>query len=433
MAKIKKTSFTIFVFFAVLLGTQTQLLAQSDPTSHYVLPGDSWRALALRYGSTVEALQAANPHPNRFREPVIGRSISIPDGTLPKTTGRLIADDRSIFQLSADGGIPAWQLALLNDMNHPAHIQPARSIFVPGAETVKEYPAGFADLELSHIPGRTGEGMGFRGKAQANLLGGSSAIGSEGGNLYLSSTTQNGIGLLATGAFFWEGSPHLDIVTEIKSARAECQHLAAPECTRTMLWSQPLQFQKKLWTFNSITLTGAAAQIDAESIAAERARLFELWEIQSAAYLPSGQFDEPVTGYLYHSSFYGARRSYNGGPYSSYHEGLDFAAYRGTKVYAPAAGVIVLAETLYVRGGAVIIDHGLGVYTGFYHLDSVDVAVGSTIQQGDLVGTVGSTGLSTGPHLHWDLLVNGVWVDPFVWREDGIDCWLAETVHGVCE
>ena len=102
-------------------------------------------------------------------------------------------------------------------------------------------------------------------------------------------------------------------------------------------------------------------------------------------------------------------------------------------MYAPAAGVIALAETLYVRGGAVIIDHGLGVYTGFYHLDSVDIAAGKTIQQGELVGTVGSTGLSTGPHLHWDLLMNGVWVDPFAWREFGFGCWLAESMANSCE
>lgn len=433
MLKIQKISLTIFIFLIFLLGLQTPLFAQSDPISHYVLPGDSWFALALRYGATVEALQAANPHPNRFREPVIGRMIIIPDSMLPETTGRLIVDDRSLFQLSAESGVPAWQLALLNGMNHPAGIQPAHPIFVLGPEILREYPAGFNDLDFTHIPGRTGEGMGFRGKIDHSLVRGSSAIGSEEGSLHLSAVTQNGVGLLATGAFFWEGAPHLDILTEVQSAKAVCQQSTAPECVQTGFWSQPIQFEKKQWTFNNITLTGAAAEIDAESIAAERARLFELWKLQSADYLPSGRFNEPVTGYLYHSSFFGARRSYNGGPYSSYHEGLDFAAYRGTKVYAPAAGVVALAETLYVRGGAVIIDHGLGVYTGVYHLDSVDVAIGSSVVQGEQVGTVGSTGLSTGPHLHWDLLVNGIWVDPFAWREAGLDCWLAEAMTNSCE
>ncbi|MFK7805733.1 MAG: peptidoglycan DD-metalloendopeptidase family protein [Anaerolineae bacterium] len=407
--------------------------AQAEPISHAVLPGDSWLALALRYNTSIEALQDANPHPNRFREPVIGRTIAIPAPILPESTGQLITDDRSIFQLSADSGLTAWQLTLLNDMLHPAGIQPERAIFVPSPDIVREYPAGFTGFELSHIPAKTGEGMGFRGKATSTLIGGSSAIGTENGNLHVASATQNGLGLLATGAFFWEGAPHLDIVTTLRSEKAACRGSTEPDCEHVYLWSQPIQFGQKQWTFNNITLTGAAAQIDSDSIAAERARLFELWEQQSTDYLPTGVFEEPVSGYLYYSSFYGARRSYNGGPYSSYHEGLDFAAYRGTNVYASADGTVALAETLYVRGGAVIIDHGLGVYTGVYHMDSVEVTVGSAVKKGDLLGTVGSTGLSTGPHLHWDLLVNGIWVDPFEWRASNLDCWLSEAVGRPCE
>lgn len=432
MVQIRKFSLPILLFSIILLALSSPLEAQTGPISHTALPGDSWQALARRYGVTVEALQAANPHPNRFREPVIGRTIAVPDAVLPETTGRLLVDDRSLFQLSADSGVPAWHLALLNDMSHPAHIRPDGGLFLPGPDTLRQYPAGFEGLELSHPLGRTGEAIGFRGQVNEHLLGGHSAIGSASGNLHLSATTQNGVGLLATGAFFWEGAPHLDIVTQVRSAKAGCQASVEPECVRTVLWSQPLQFEKKAWTYNNITLTGTAAAIDADSIAAERARLFEIWKIESADYLPSGRFAEPVSGYLYHSSFYGARRSYNGGPYATYHEGLDFAAYRGTKVYAPAAGIVVVAETLYVRGGAVIIDHGWGVYTGFYHLDSVEVTAGSTVQQGELLGTVGITGLSTGPHLHWDLLVNGIWVDPFFWRESGTDCWLAEAVSNTC-
>ena len=74
--------------------------------------------------------------------------------------------------------------------------------------------------------------------------------------------------------------------------------------------------------------------------------------------------------------YYGARRSYNGGPYNTSHEGTDFAAYGGTAVTAPAAGTIVLAEPLAARGGAVIIDHGLGVYSGYYHLSTVGAEAG---------------------------------------------------------
>ncbi|MFT5196016.1 MAG: murein DD-endopeptidase MepM/ murein hydrolase activator NlpD, partial [Candidatus Promineifilaceae bacterium] len=330
MTKTKQFSLIFLLCLTSIFLFSPIALAQTESQLHQVLPGDTWHALALRYGTTVDALQTMNPHPNRFREPVIGRTVSVPNTA--QKTGQLITDDRSIFQLSADSGLPVLHLALLNGMAHPAGIRPEHAIFIPGEQILQEYPAGFTQLELSHILGKTGEGMGFRGAVTQNLISGHSAIGTEKGNLHIAAATQNGVGLLATGAFFWEGAPHLDILTTLRSQKASCQDSSEPNCTRIHLWSQPLQFEKKQWTYDQVTLTGSAAEIDADSIAAERARLFELWEQQSAEYLPTGTFEEPVSGYLYYSSYYGARRSYNGGPYASYHEGLDFAAYRGSNV-----------------------------------------------------------------------------------------------------
>ena len=75
----------------------------------------------------------------------------------------------------------------------------------------------------------------------------------------------------------------------------------------------------------------------------------------------------------------------------------------------------MLAERLTVRGNAVIIDHGWGVHTGFYHLSEINVVVGQQVQMGALVGRVGNTGLSTGAHLHWDMRIRGINVDPYEW------------------
>jgi murein DD-endopeptidase MepM/ murein hydrolase activator NlpD len=86
-------------------------------------------------------------------------------------------------------------------------------------------------------------------------------------------------------------------------------------------------------------------------------------------------------------------------------------------VVAAAAGVVALAEPLAVRGNAVIIDHGAGVLSGYYHLDRIVVNAGQTVAQGELIGEVGSTGLSTGSHLHWELRVGGVAVLPSEWVE----------------
>jgi murein DD-endopeptidase MepM/ murein hydrolase activator NlpD len=215
------------------------------------------------------------------------------------------------------------------------------------------------------------------------------------------------VGLLGSGAFFAAGEYTLQVTPENGAG-----------------WSQPLRVVDGSWDFQEITLTGSAAAIDSASIAAERERLFRLWEVVTPAPLWSTATRLPVDSYLEVSADYGVRRSYNGGPYSTYHEGVDFAAYGGTPVLAPAGGTVILAEFLYVRGGAVIIDHGLGVYSGFYHLSNILVTPGSVVTPGTPVGEVGTTGLSTGNHLHWDLLVGGVWVDAMDWHARDMNCWL---------
>ena len=94
---------------------------------------------------------------------------------------------------------------------------------------------------------------------------------------------------------------------------------------------------------------------------------------------------------------------------------MDFGAPEGTPIHAPAAGEIVLAEELRIRGNATLIDHGYGVYTAYWHQSELSVSVGQKVQSGEVIGHVGDSGLSTGPHLHWEVWVNGVRVDPLEW------------------
>jgi murein DD-endopeptidase MepM/ murein hydrolase activator NlpD len=154
------------------------------------------------------------------------------------------------------------------------------------------------------------------------------------------------------------------------------------------------------------------ALLDPQLVAAERAKLDAVWTIFNPTRYWSGAFILPIEKYVKISSPFGTRRSYNGGPFSSYHEGVDFSATGGTPVYAPADGVVVLAEPLTVRGNGIVIDHGWGIFSGFYHLSSIDVSVGQSVKQGDFIGRVGNTGLSTGAHLHWDVRIRSLNVDP---------------------
>ncbi len=130
----------------------------------------------------------------------------------------------------------------------------------------------------------------------------------------------------------------------------------------------------------------------------------------------SDVFQTPLTTTIV-SAGYGGRRSYNGGPIEIYHTGIDYASAEGTSVLAPAAGVVVFDDTLELRGGVIIIDHGLGIMTGYYHLSESLVDVGQTVAAGEPIGRVGSTGLSSGAHLHWDLRVMNVPVDGSQWVE----------------
>jgi hypothetical protein len=132
----------------------------------------------------------------------------------------------------------------------------------------------------------------------------------------------------------------------------------------------------------------------------------------------SGPFLLPVSGLI--SSPFGIARSYNGGPVVSFHGGTDFDVARGTPVIAAAAGRVAYAGPLAIRGNSVIVDHGAGVFSGYHHLSLTSVLVGQNVAAGDLLGYSGASGLATGPHLHWEVIVNGVEVDPLLWTQEDI-------------
>ena len=121
--------------------------------------------------------------------------------------------------------------------------------------------------------------------------------------------------------------------------------------------------------------------------------------------------DAPVKGRT--SSPFGLRRFFNGEERNA-HSGLDFAVGRGTPVKAPADGVVTIVGDYFFNGRTVFIDHGQGFITMYCHLESVDVKKGQYIKRGEVLGKVGATGRATGPHLHWNVSLNGNRVDPAI-------------------
>lgn len=123
-----------------------------------------------------------------------------------------------------------------------------------------------------------------------------------------------------------------------------------------------------------------------------------------------GGFLEPVHGTI--SGRFGSRRIINGQPRKP-HSGEDIAAPEGAPVLAMNDGMVRLTADHFFSGKGVIVDHGLGLFSMYFHLSSVDVKQGQVVQRGQVIGKVGSTGRATGPHLHWGVRLNGARVDPY--------------------
>ena len=125
------------------------------------------------------------------------------------------------------------------------------------------------------------------------------------------------------------------------------------------------------------------------------------------------RFIEPVPGCMV--SPYGVKRYRNHKPTGEYHGGVDLRSAAGTPVRAAADGKVKFAQLITVLGNTVGLDHGQGVETIYMHMSKLAVEPGTQVKQGDIIGYVGTTGRSSGPHLHWTLYVNQVQVNPGQW------------------
>jgi hypothetical protein len=131
-----------------------------------------------------------------------------------------------------------------------------------------------------------------------------------------------------------------------------------------------------------------------------------------------GLFSSPAVFPDCFTSRYGNRRSYNNSDFIYFHTGVDFCGGEGLPITAPADGIVVFAGPLTVRGNATIIDHGHGIYTGYWHQSAINVSEGETVTKGQQIGLVGGTGRVTGAHQHFEVWVNGIQVDPMDWLQN---------------
>lgn len=164
----------------------------------------------------------------------------------------------------------------------------------------------------------------------------------------------------------------------------------------------------------------AAATRNDESAREVTEKIDPLRPVYDAEQYWEGAFIQPVEGGRVRAYDFGKRRYVNNAPTSYRHNGLDIGQDEGTPVKAVNHGRVLIADYLIGTGYTVIIEHGYGLKSWYYHMSSLNVKTGDLVKKGDIIGLVGSTGFSTGPHLHLAISVNHIYVNPMPFFEQGV-------------
>ncbi|MFN8596027.1 MAG: LysM peptidoglycan-binding domain-containing protein [Anaerolineae bacterium] len=399
----------------------------SSATVYVVQAGDTLSSIARRYGVTAADLASANGllNPNliyvgqRLRIPTAA-TITTPKPTAAPTTSpaktsnppatnriHVVQSGETLFRIATQYGTSVQAIANANTLSNIALIYVGQQLIIPAdaaaavAQPSTPLRAPFTSVEIGPLPLQQGSVMvvTVRTDRAVKLTG-----AFQDWNIPFAPDGDKYIGLVGVSA-----SPTTGVVPGIYPVSITATDDKGQQVTVTA------NVQINAGHFNSEYIDlppDRQALLDPVLVKTERDKLNAVWTIFNPTRYWSGAFSTPAASYLKISSPFGTRRAYAGGPFSDYHEGTDFAMGAGTPVYAPADGVVVLAEPLTVRGNAIVIDHGWGVYTGYYHLSKIEVTVGQTVKPGDEIALSGNTGLSTGAHLHWDMRIRGLNVDP---------------------
>ncbi len=184
-------------------------------------------------------------------------------------------------------------------------------------------------------------------------------------------------------------------------------------------WKEAVQIEKSVFKKETLSLPSTKSEmLTSKYLEKEGKKIKRTYKEEEVKQLWEGRFILPAEGRI--SSPFGAHRVYNEGKASWRHRGVDIANREGTEVLAPNSGRVVLSEDMEVHGGTIIISHGQGIFSVLTHLKERLVKKGEKVERGQLIGTMGQTGLATAPHLHWGLSASEVMVDPLEWTEKKI-------------
>lgn len=380
-------------------------------TAYTITPGDTLAAVAAIFNTTLEDVIATNrliytdpPLLSGQTVPVISRTGS---AVARSVTGRpyLVQPGDTLLLVAASHGMTPAALAEANGLPALARIFPGQRLRIPDESAVyRDLPEGWLDIRVNQASLGQGNTLSIYVR---NLLPGTPAGRFGDTPLHFAPYEDGYVALVGIDAFAEPG------IYELELSGGDERGLWRP--LRALMTVAEIGFDTQYIEVGE-ALDGL---LDPSIRAAEDEFLKSIYGVFSDEKRWSDVFQAPLTTTIV-SAAYGGRRSYNGGPIEIYHTGVDYAAAAGTDVLAPAAGIVVFDDTTELRGGVVIIDHGLGVMTGYYHLLESLVDVGQTVAAGELIGRVGSTGLSSGAHLHWELRIMNVPVDAVPWTQGPI-------------
>jgi murein DD-endopeptidase MepM/ murein hydrolase activator NlpD len=460
---IKFQRFAAFLLLIALLAIPKQVLAQDNPAgpTYTIQSGDTLGVIASKFGVSVDDIIAANKieNPNVLSA---GQQIIIPglEGVTGNLTAETIPLGANLASLSIQHQFPLNMLAKLNKVTSPIEIYAGSSLILPvsnqtGLKNVMILKPEESFLEaavqlkanpwltaLQNNLGQTWQAvpsqplyfasnpndaaqpvysMPFLSGLQFNEL---PVV--QGHTIEISAAGDQGLQisgkLSGYDLHFFPAENGRYIALQGIYAMTD-PGLASFELNITKPDSSSYQFSQMVYVQSGFypedpPLTVDPITIDPANTKPEEDQIKNIVTPVTTQKLWNGMFKTPVDEPICYASQFGFRRSYNGGPYSSFHGGLDYRVCAPSlNIYAPAAGMVVFTGPLTVRGNATVIDHGLGVYTGYWHQSEIKVKTGDHVEPGQLIGLIGGTGRVTGPHLHWEIWVDGVQVNPTQWLE----------------